>query len=874
MNQEPIKTTDHSNCNFTLEFKKYIIALIVLCMALPMHSFALPDPGKAYLFAYTIQDGDRHGLYMAWSTDKFNWHAIGPEHAFVYCDYGTWGSEKRMNDPFLYHDADGTWHAIWGVNDRDPVFAYASSKDLIHWEPQAYPVFNTDDPVIKPQIQKRDGDFVISWKNGTGEDAKSFSVSTSNFSSYSDIKSNVNTTDARVTVEIDGQSRNGSMHQVSWDVVEKLISTKDLAAYNRGLYSQTTDQDEQRFADLETLTAKVKVLANRKKEISDKLVGAFFEDINYAADGGIYGELIQNRDFEYHPSERKFNDPNWNALTAWEVPMDHRIDSTQPIHVNNKHYLVLQPQKEGAELRNLGYGGIAVKGGEKYDLSLFAKAYDGDNVLDFSLKDSLGNSYGSTRIKVDGTSWKKHKAVIRTKSAGEKLFLGIKLQKQSDIALDMVSLFPRNTFKNRTNGLRADLAQVIADIKPKFVRFPGGCVAHGDGLDNIYNWKHTVGPLEARIPQRNIWGYHQSVGLGYFEYFQFCEDLGAAPIPIIAAGVPCQNSSTGGAGQQCGLPMEEMDAYIQDILDLIQWANGPADSKWGSVRAKAGHPKPFNLKYIGIGNEDLISDVFIERFTMIYNAIQQAHPEITVIGTVGPFSSGSDYEQGWELADELEIPMVDEHYYQPPGWFIHNQDYYDAYDRSKSKVYLGEYAAHLPGRPNNIETALSEALYLTSIERNGDIVEMSSYAPLLAKEGSTQWNPDLIYFNNSEVHLTPGYYVQKLFGNHSGTIYFDHQMKLSNSREDVKNRVAVSSVLDEASNELIIKMVNLLPVAVDTELDLAGFKLASQQLSVYTLSGHPDDESATPRHTEVELNASKTINLKPYSLQVIRIKLL
>ena len=869
-----MRKMDDFTCELTSGFNKLLAVLLLVYLALPMKSFAIDDPGKAYLFAYTIEDSkDRHALYMAWSTDKLNWHAIGPQHAFVYSDYGTWGSEKRMHNPFLFHDTDGAWHAIWGVNDRDPSFAYASSKDLIHWKPQSYPVFHTDDPILMPQIHKQNGKFIVSWKNGTGLDAKSFSVTTSDFSTYSKMEP-TSSTDTRVSVDIDGKRRSGTIHEVPWDIVQKLIDAKDLAAYKAGLYRETTDQDEQRFAGLETLSATVKVLAERKKEISDQLIGVFYEDINYAADGGIYGELIQNRDFEYHPSERKFNDPNWNALTAWEVHADHRIDSTGPIHINNRHYLVLQPKEAGVNLRNHGYGGIAVKAGEKYDLSLFAKTYDGTNVLEISLKDSHGTSYGTTKVKVNGTSWKKHKAVIKTDKGGEQLFLEIKLQKQADLALDMVSLFPRKTFNNRTNGLRADLAQVIADIHPKFVRFPGGCVAHGDGLDNIYNWKHTVGPLEARIPQRNIWGYHQSVGLGYFEYFQFCEDVDATPIPIIAAGVPCQNSSTGGAGQQCGLPMEEMDAYIQDILDLIEWANGPADSEWGSVRAKAGHPKPFDLKYIGIGNEDLISDVFIERFTMIYNAIQKAHPEITVIGTVGPFSSGSDYEQGWRLADELEIPMVDEHYYQPPGWFIHNQDFYDTYDRSKSKVYLGEYAAHLPGRPNNIETALSEALYLTSIERNGDIVEMSSYAPLLAKEGSTQWNPDLIYFDNSQVHLTPGYYVQKLFGNHSGTLYFDHQMQLSSSRGDVKKRVAVSSVLDESSNELIIKMVNLLPVSIETQLDLGGFKLAPKVASMYTLSGHPDDESATPQRSEVDLNTSKTMNLKPYSLQVIRIKLL
>ena len=866
-------TDDLPYCK-TNYFCKLLVALLLFCLALPLKSYGIYDPGKAYLFAYTLDGSkDRHGLYIAWSTDKLNWHAIGPQHTFVYSDYGTWGAEKRMNNPFLYHHTDGTWHAVWGVNDHDATFAYASSKDLIHWKPQSYPPINTDGPILMPQINRQGGEFIVSWKNARGEKAESFAVKTSDFSSYSSVIP-IATTDTRVTVEIDGTPENGTIHEVSWDVIEKLINSRDLAAYRSSLYRETTDQDPQRFANLETLTAKVKVLAERKKQISDQLIGVFYEDINYAADGGIYGELIQNRDFEYHPLERKNNDPNWNALTAWEVLTDHKIDSTQPIHKNNKHYLVLQPKNSGALVRNLGYDGISVKGGEKYDLSLFVKEIEGDNVLQISLKDRQGTSYGTTQIRVKGTSWKKHKAVIKTKSAGDELFLEIQLQKPSSIALDMISLFPRNTFNNRTNGLRQDLAQVIADINPKFVRFPGGCVAHGDGLENIYNWKHTVGPLEARIPQRNIWGYHQSVGLGYFEYFQFCEDIDATPIPIIAAGVPCQNSSTGGAGQQCGLPMEEMDAYIQDILDLIQWANGPADSKWGSVRAKAGHPKPFNLKYIGIGNEDLISDVFIERFTMIYNAIQKAHPEITVIGTVGPFSSGSDYEEGWRLADELDIPMVDEHYYQPPGWFIHNQDFYDTYDRSKSKVYLGEYAAHLPGRPNNIETALSEALYLTSIERNGDIVEMSSYAPLLAKEGSTQWNPDLIYFDNSQVHLTPGYYVQKLFGNHGGTLYFDHQLKLSNNSGDVKKRVAVSSVLDESSNELIIKLVNLLPVAVETQLDLDEFNLAPRSASMYTLSGHPDDESATPQKSEVDLDNSKSFNLKPYSLQVIRIKLL
>ena len=354
--------------------------------------------------------------------------------------------------------------------------------------------------------------------------------------------------------------------------------------------------------------------------------------------------------------------------------------------------------------------------------------------------------------------------------------------------------------------MRADLAQTIADLHPRFVRFPGGCVAHGDGLHNIYRWKNTVGPLETRKPDRNIWNYHQSMGLGYFEYFQFCEDVGAEPLPVIAAGVPCQNSSTGGHGQQGGIPMCDMDQYVQDILDLIEWANGDKNTRWGKLRAEAGHSEPFNLKYVGIGNEDLITDIFQERFEMIFDAIKEKHPEITVIGTVGPFSEGTDYRVGWELASKLEVPMVDEHYYQPPGWYLNNQDYYDRYDRSEPKVYLGEYATHIPGRKLNMETALCDALHLINVERNADVVSMTSYAPLLAKKGNTQWNPDLIYFDNTNIYLTPDYYVQKLFGQNSGDEYIPSMISLSDNNEDVQKRVASSLVYDSKSGDYILKL--------------------------------------------------------------------
>ena len=325
-------------------------------------------------------------------------------------------------------------------------------------------------------------------------------------------------------------------------------------------------------------------------------------------------------------------------------------------------------------------------------------------------------------------------------------------------------------------------------------------------------------------------------------------------------------------GQQGGIPMEEMDAYVQDILDLIEYANGdPKKNKWAKMRAEAGHPKPFNLKYIGIGNEDLITPIFEERFEMIFKAVKEKYPEITVIGTVGPFYEGTDYEAGWKFATRLNVPMVDEHYYNTPGWFINNQDYYDRYDRTKPKVYLGEYAAHLPGRPNNIETALAEALYLTSVERNGDIVSMTSYAPLLAKEGHTQWNPDLIYFNNREVKPTVGYYTQQLYGQNSGDTYLPADRKIDNPRQDVQKRIGTSVVRDSKTGDWIVKLVNLLPVPVKTKVEgLTQTENGKAVLQV--LSGKPTDKNARPVKKDVSVTELSQYEMPAYSLSVIRIK--
>jgi len=313
--------------------------------------------------------------------------------------------------------------------------------------------------------------------------------------------------------------------------------------------------------------------------------------------------------------------------------------------------------------------------------------------------------------------------------------------------------------------------------------------------------------------------------------------------------------------------MEDMDEYVQDVLDLIEYANGPVTSVWGKKRAEAGHPKPFNLKYVGIGNEDLISDVFEERYRMIVKAVQKKYPEIIIIGTVGPFFEGTDYNEGWAIADDLKLPIVDEHYYQSPGWFINNQNFYDSYDRSKSKVYLGEYAS----RGNKFYNALAEALYLTAIERNGDVVTMASYAPLLAREKHTQWNPDLIYFTGNEVKPTVNYFVQKLYGQNPGDIYLQRKIKLSDANNEVHKRIGVSVVQDNASGDLIVKLVNMLPVAVIPSIDVSNLT-TTENAGYTTFSGSPESTTARPISQTITVKEAFSKELPAYSFTVIRIK--
>lgn len=855
-----------------------ILVLILTIFSSIFTNISAATPDSAYIFAYSKAKSNGHsGLYFAWSIDKKTWHSIGPEHRFLFCDYGTWGSEKRMVEPFLFLDKSNVWHCVWSVNEYDGVLAHAFSTDLIYWYPQIYPNLMSENNCLIPEIHYNNSKkiYEITWLSNKNTEKTVYKTETNNFKTFSPTEKSSTTErlNSRQEILILGENETGTVNKVSWTVIENLIKENQISDYKKLIEGKSTKDDAVRFAGLKPLDATFTVNTSQKKKISDLLIGVFFEDINYAADGGLYAELIQNRDFEYNLSDKKGRDKTWTHQKSWSVKnADLIIDSIFPIHTNNKYFASLKISDKNFSLSNEGFDGISVNNGEKYDFSVFARIPDKKSKkLQIKLIDEKGNVYGETSINVNSLNWKKYISTIIVNKSVSNLKLEISTQNAGTLNLDMVSLFPQNTFKNRKNGLRADLAQSIADIHPRFVRFPGGCVSHGDGIGNIYRWKNTVGSLEERKPQRNMWGYHQTAGLGYFEYFQFCEDIGAEPLPVIAAGVPCQNSSSGGAGQQGGIPMCEMDNYIQDIFDLIEWANGNENTKWGKIRAKSGHPKPFNLKYVGIGNEDLINDIFEERFTEIFKALKEKYPEITVIGTVGPFWEGTDYVEGWKIADKLNIPIVDEHYYQPPGWFIYNNDFYDKYDRNKSKVYLGEYAAHLPGRPNNLETAISEAHYLTALERNGDVVSMTSYAPMLAKEGHTQWNPNMIYFTNEEVKLTPGYYVQQLYGQNSGDFYLQNELKLSNTDENVRKQVASSVVRDSKTGDLILKLVNILPVEINTKIKLDTENIQSTATKT-VLTGTPQDKKVKPQTINITINEDINCQLPPYSFTVIRLK--
>lgn len=811
------------------------------------------------IFIYS--PGEREGLHLAYYTFDQHWYDVGQ---LCSSDYSQWGREKRMYNPSVLHAKDGTWRLVFQVNDYAPCFAAAYSEDLLTWRPQDYPRMKEQGVLEPVMFQMDNGNIDIYFKTKDG--SRRYVQATEDFRHFTESPEASTISDdawLRDTATVNGKFREGNFFEVPKVHLDYINQYFDVMRQEGQLARETMRDDSKRFAQLANpVKATLSVDASDSKAISDKLVGVFFEDISRAADGGLYAELMQNGDFEYTAADHG----GWSATTAWKSSKPIIIATDKPLSCNNPHYAVMQRDT----LFNIGWEGIP--GNQQcYDFSIFARTIDNaKNQLDVALVSPEGVVLAQDRLKIVGQQWKQYTLQLNTdlKKVEGRLDgcqLRLVARKDGKLAVDMVSLFPHETFKG--HGLRKDLAEAIAALHPKFVRFPGGCMSHGQGLDNIYHWNETVGPLQDRKPDKNIWGYHQTRGLGFFEFFQFCEDIGAEPLPVLAAGVPCQNSApdkNGFGGQQGGIPMSDMPAYCQEILDLIEWANGdPATSKWAKMRADAGHPEPFNLKYIGIGNEDIISTTFEERYEMICKAIKQKYPNIIVCGTVGPFHDPSaDYVEGWKFAKAHHdiIDMVDEHYYESPGWFMHHQNYYDDYDRKGPKVYLGEYAS----RTRTLESALVEAMHLCSLQRNGDVVAMSSYAPLLCKEGYANWNPDMIYFNNDTItSLTPSYYTQLLFGTHSGDRYVASRLSLP---EDIAYRVAASVVKDTKTGRTYLTVVNALPSTLN--LSVEGLAIP-QGAAMVGFSGKVTDKKVELEHATA---SGQQLVLPPYAVRVVTVE--
>ena len=617
--------------------------------------------------------------------------------------------------------------------------------------------------------------------------------------------------------------------------------------------------------------------------LSPVLYGIFFEDINYAADGGLYAEMVQNRSFEYYPLRTPRTDAERAAtlapLYAWEAVerrgLKAKLETAilQPLHRHNPNYavLTLSGAAQGGEagLANRGYdGGMPVQGGARYDFSLYARAVQGNpGPLAVALEAPDGTVLARAELAAAGPAWAKQEVALTVARTEAKARLVVTAKAPGKLALDMISLFPRDTFKGRRNGLRADLAQAIADLHPKTVRFPGGCIVHGESLGNAYRWKDTVGDVAHRRPNYNRWGYHQSYGLGYFEYLQFCEDIGAAPLPILPAGVSC------GFNKPFQVATDDALAeWIQDAVDLVEFCNGPVTSRWGRVRAEMGHPAPFGLKYLGLGNEEHDTTSFRAVFPRFVAALRQAHPEIQIVGTSG---LGPDIPL-FDLMAQTGVALADEHYYMKPEWFIANHRRFDRVPRRTPKIYVGEYAS----RGNQLFNAIAEAVYLTGIERNGDQVLMTAYAPLLARYDFTQWKQaNLIWFDATRIVLTPNYHVQRLFANNLGDRYLPSAVTLDPAAgAEVASALGVAASRVDRDGTIIVKLANPTTTALAARIVVAGAGQVGATAERILLTGARDAANdlaeparVAPVASTLPAGAAFACPVQPLSVQVLRV---
>lgn len=612
-------------------------------------------------------------------------------------------------------------------------------------------------------------------------------------------------------------------------------------------------------------------------EIQPEMYGIFFEDINFGADGGLYGELIKNRSFEFP-----------QPFTGWVPFGDVKILNENPCFERNPHYarITENGQLSRAGLDNEGFKGIGLKQEEEYRFSVYARTLE-EKPMKISVE--LVNSNGENRlvkeVTITGKDWNKSTVILKSPFTDAHSRLRMVLLTPGSVDVDHISLFPVRTWKGRENGLRADLAQALYDLNPGVFRFPGGCIVEGTDLETRYQWKHTVGPVENRPLNINRWNYtfrhkffpdyYQSYGLGFYEYFLLSEDIGAEPLPVLSCGLACQFEGNS------AVPLDEMSPYVQDALDLIEFANGPVTSTWGKLRAEMGHPEPFHLKMIGIGNEQW-GTVYPERLELFVKAIRAKYPEIKIVGSSGPSAGGKEFDYLWPEMKRIGVDLVDEHYYMAPDWFFDNAARYDNYDRKGPKVFAGEYASHdhSTGKANNFLSALSEAAFMTGLERNADVVHLATYAPLFAHVDAWQWNPDLIWFDNLKVMRTPNYYVQQMYGMNAGT----HVLSLLMDGQPVtgQDKLYATAALDQNTGEVILKIVNAASEAAQTQLNIAGLgkKRIVSGKQIYL---HSDDlkttntmeyESIVPHVRPFTISGKEIeLDLPAYSFTVYRLQI-
>ncbi len=605
--------------------------------------------------------------------------------------------------------------------------------------------------------------------------------------------------------------------------------------------------------------------------ISPTMWGGMIEDMSFAVDGGLYAELVKNRSFE-------FPDP----LMGWTKTASSgnaEILDRDPFSEAQPHYLRLE---HGAGVSNEGFRGIGVREKETYIFSVQVRAAKSHPVLYVQLVGSGGRSLAEARLSRIPRRWTRYTATLRTTATDAKARLNLTVEGAGAADVDMVSLFPQKTWRNRPGGLRADLAQMIADLKPGFIKFPGGFSTEGRDLESHYQWKSTIGDITERRLAISPWNkfsarpmpdYYQSLGFGFFEYFQLSEDLGAEPLPVLNPGMAAMFSGK-------IAPMDQLAPYVQDALDLVEFANDPPTSAWGGMRARMGHPAPFHLKMLRIGNEQTGPGYF-ERYRQFATAMAAKHPEIKLIGGTGPRPDGADFDLAWENLLAAKADIVDEHSHNQPDWFYGGVTHFDRVSRDGPKVMMGEWAAHTePGlvnsnNRNNLAAALAEAAFMTGLERNADLVVMSAYAPLLANADAWQWKPSLIWFDSLQTYGTPSYYVQKLFGENRGDVVLPVQLQGGATQR----RFYASAARDERSGEIIIKAVNPLSHPVTARIKLAGAHIGLRAQAMILTGAAPTDENSFEQPRKVYpvqeplavAGSEFDYTFRPYALTVLRL---